>query len=169
VLTLVALLIGFYLAEGAGYLVHRLAHWPGSGPLHRAHMAHHLDLYPDGGSAFLSEAYQHPPARSGNVLHFVPFVLGLGAVLLLVLPLGWALLLFAEVAILALTNSVLHDRLHVREDRLEGFAWFERLRALHRQHHDDMTTNLGIFHFGIDRLFGTLRDPSRRAPDQPPR
>ena len=168
-LTLIALLIGFYLGEGAGYLVHRLAHWPGSGPLHRAHMAHHLDLYPDGGPSFLSDGYRNPPASSGNVLYFMPFVLVLGALLLILLPLGWALLLFAEVAILAAANSVLHDRLHVRGDRLERFAWFERLRALHRWHHDDMASNLGIFHFGIDRVLGTLRDPARPAPDQPPR
>ncbi len=160
---LAALCIGFYLAEGAGYLVHRLLHWPGSGALYEGHMDHHRRLYPPGD--LLSDVYRTPSPGASAVILFAPFFVALVLAALITLPLGTAILVVIELAVLAWLNNYLHDGMHVRGFWLERFGCFRRLRELHFQHHAEMSSNLGIFVFVFDHLLATYRDPAigRRA------
>lgn len=161
--TVVILALGFYLAQGLGYFVHRLLHWPRAGALHRAHMGHHERLYP--ARDFLSETYRRPAHGENTVLLFAPFFVTLAVAVILALPSQTAALLLVELAALAWLNDCLHDALHVRGFWLERFAFFRRLRALHLQHHLEMRSNLGICCWVFDRILGSFRDPAigRRA------
>ncbi len=161
-ITIAALGLLYLTVQGAGYLVHRLAHWPGGGTIYRVHRVHHERLYPS--SDFLSDAYRNPPRKDSSVLGFLPYHLLLCALGFLFLRPGVALLAAVLASLIAWANSYVHDGLHVRSFWLERFRWFHHLRALHLQHHRDTSTNLGIFTWTWDFLLGTFREalaPSR--------
>ncbi len=148
-----------FLVLGAGHLVHWLAHRPVGGPLYRAHMAHHEAIYPP--EAFLSDEYIDPPAHQSSTFVFLPFVAALALGAFALLPRWAALVAAGELVAIGWLSSCLHDGFHVRGFWLERFAWFQRLRRLHVQHHEHMQTNLGIFSWTWDRLLGSFRDPDR--------
>ena len=154
--TLAALGFLYFVVQGAGYLVHRLAHWPGGGALYRAHRVHHEELYKP--TEFLSDVYRSPPQQDSSVLGFLPYLVVLCALPFLFLPPLTAGLAAMLATLIACANSTLHDRLHVRGGWLERFGWFHRLRALHLQHHVDTSTNFGIFCFLWDRIMHTYRE-----------
>jgi sterol desaturase/sphingolipid hydroxylase (fatty acid hydroxylase superfamily) len=166
--TFAILILGLFVAQGVGYGVHRLLHAPWSGPLFRAHMAHHQDLYGPGAS-FLSDQYLYPAARQRNELLFLPFLAAIAFALFALLPPALAAACFAEILLWAWLSSRLHDALHVRGVWLERFAWFGALRARHRQHHCVMRTNLGIVEPMWDRLFGTFAEPTAEMRSAPSR
>ncbi len=143
-----------------GYWLHRWAHRPSS-PLHRPHMTHHLVAYPP--KAFTSQRYRGSGTDS-LVIWFAPF----GAVyLLLVLALAlpaWPIAIGG--GLVALLNSVLHDRMHTKGSTVR--RWFPRMTEHHRIHHSKMGTSFGILSSAWDRLFGTAWVPAasraRRRP-----
>jgi sterol desaturase/sphingolipid hydroxylase (fatty acid hydroxylase superfamily) len=155
-----------FVVQGAGYLVHWLAHRAGSGALYRAHMAHHERLYRP--EDFLSDTYREPPASESSVLGFAPYLLGLIVLGAAVLRPAQALLFAAVAVTVGWLNSALHDALHVRGHWLEPRLWFLRLRALHYQHHLDMATIRGVFSWTWDKLLGTYRDARIQPPSAPP-
>ncbi len=165
-MTLVFVLFSILVVQGAGYLVHRAAHWRGGGALYRAHMAHHERLYP--AADFLSSTYRLPPAGQSSVLGFLPYLLILMALAALALPGRQALVFGATAIAVGWLNSALHDALHLRGHWLERHRWFLRLRALHYQHHLDMRTNLSVFSWFWDRVAGSYRDARTQPGDLAP-
>lgn len=152
---LLVLIAGFFSFEGLGYLIHRLLHSPIGGPLHRAHMAHHAMLYPPWD--FLSDRYRSAGAES-TTYRFAAFALVIAVAIALVFPLHYSLPLVAELAIVGLVNSYLHDSFHIRGHWLERSKIFLKWRELHKIHHFDMSRNFGIYTFLADRVVGTFSD-----------
>lgn len=147
----------FFAIEAAGYCIHRLLHKPWFGALNRAHMTHHLRLYPP--QDFLSDGSYRSAGADNTVYRFLVPALVLAGILLWLLPL-WAWLVVAfELAALGWANSYVHDATHIRGHWLERFWIYRRWRALHLVHHVDMTKNYGIVTFFADRAVGTYRKP----------
>ncbi len=152
--------IAYFVIQGVGYGVHRIAHSPRGGALHRAHRVHHEQLYPP--EDFLSDSYRAPPASDSSVVGFLPYVVALVGIGWLVLPARLAAVLTLETALVGWLNDQVHVALHLRGHWMERLPWFARLRALHWQHHRDTRTNFGIFSWAWDHVIGTFLAP--RAP-----
>lgn len=152
--TLLALIIGFVVFEAAGYAFHRLLHNEFMGPLNQAHMKHHLELYPP--EQYLSERYR----RAGSSSTLYPFlVVGLlaAALVVWVFPLHITVPLLLELAAVGAANSYIHDSTHITGHWMERFKVYRDWRAMHYEHHVDMTKNYGIVTFLADRVFGTYK------------
>jgi sterol desaturase/sphingolipid hydroxylase (fatty acid hydroxylase superfamily) len=149
---LVAVLLGFFIFEAFGYVIHRLLHTKWMGPLHRAHMTHHLVKYPP--TDYLSETYRSAGADN-TTLRFIVAGVALAAGLIYLLPLWLCLPLLMELALVGYVNHYIHDNSHIRGHWMERYGFFRRWREIHYQHHLRMETNYGIITFGMDRLVGT--------------
>lgn len=159
--TLLILLASVVLSSLVGYLVHRAIHQEWSGPLHRGHMEHHLELYPP--TRLTSESYQVAKwYHSGPVLFAPAAALLLVAVAAPAWLLGtswWNIACFAAGLIaFGLLNDQVHDAFHLRSHWLQKVPYFRRLRRLHFLHHVDMTRNFGIVVMAWDDVFKTKKD-----------
>lgn len=154
---IVTAILTFFYSEAVGFFIHRLAHWPGSGKLFDNHLEHHSVAYPPG--KFLSEEYLGDILTS-FVPYFIPaFVITNGlAFLLLSWPLG--LTVFLTTTLVSFANNIFHDSFHVKEHWLAKFRWHKKLRSIHFVHHRNVKKNLGIYWYGIDRIFGSFK-PSK--------
>lgn len=154
--TLLVLVLGFFGIEGVGYGFHRLLHTRFGGPLHRAHLTHHVKLYPP--RDYLSNTYRSAGADN-TTYRFVAVAALVATALALLLPLWASLPILAEMALVGAANSYVHDSVHVRGHWMERFRLYRRWRALHYQHHFDMSRNFGILTFLADRVAGTYQAP----------
>ena len=144
------------LVELVGYLWHRFAEhlgWVGDTVRYR-HWVHHERDYP--------VSCLRPPEEGSyrTAGSWTWFMLGAVSVILmfLLMPLGDAVALALGVIVYSWgVISYLHGRFHVEGHWLQRYAWFRRIRRLHDIHHWQ-PCNYGILFFGLDRLFGTLRD-----------
>lgn len=158
---LLVLFASLVIASLFGHLIHWVIHQRWSGPFHRSHMEHHLELYPPGD--LLSETYRASKwYHSGTFLFTPPLVVILavtgGLSWWAGVPL-WALVTFGTTLVgFGLLNDFVHDNSHVRGHWLNRFAWFRKARDIHFVHHRNMRKNFGIFYFGWDKLFGTYRE-----------
>ena len=152
--TVLVLLLGLFAFEAIGYGIHRAMHSRWSGPLWRAHMTHHIKLYPP--KDVLSDTYRDA-GHDSAVARYVLVGVVLGALLLWLLPWVMAVGLMAEMAAIGWLNDYIHDATHIRGVWLERFGWFRRLRELHQVHHRNMRRNLGIVTFLMDHVLGTFR------------
>lgn len=149
-----------------GYLTHWVMHQPWAGRVNRAHMTHHVRLYPP--KALLSDVYKSA-GKDDGLLIFVPAItaaMGLwaGAVWLLGAA-WWNLVVIAVVGVsVGWLHNYVHEGFHIRGFWMERFGWFRRVRALHWLHHWNMRKNLGICWFGWDRVFRTFRANPRPLP-----
>ena len=148
------LLIGFFVGELLGYVIHRSIHHPFTGRLYQAHMTHHLKLYPT--TDFYSEKYRSP-GKDNTVFIFSAILLVICTLMFIFLPTMIAGILTGEFLVLGLANDYLHDIFHIHPNWLEKYSWFQKLRQIHYVHHEDMSKNYGIFTFLGDRLFRTFR------------
>src|SRR5579872_5819092 len=153
-LAAVILLVGLVAVDAFGYGIHRLLHCTWAGPLYVAHMAHYLELYPPGD--FSSETYRGAGGRS-TVLLFLPFALAAAGLAFWALPAWLAAGLCFEMAAAGWLNDRMHDSFHIARHPFGRWAWYRRLRRMHRVHHEAMGYNFGIVSFAWDRVVGTLR------------
>jgi sterol desaturase/sphingolipid hydroxylase (fatty acid hydroxylase superfamily) len=145
------LLAGAFAASLAGHWVHFALHRRWSGPAHRAHMRHHLELYPP--QRLVSARYLGPGFwKSGTFLFGPPAVLIAGLAVLAGAP--WSFVV--GLAGFSFASDFAHDRFHVPTPALEKFSSWKRLREAHFRHHLNMRRNYGILTLGWDRAFGTL-------------
>ena len=146
--------------DAFGYWTHRALHQSWTGRLHRAHMTHHLVLYPP--TDFVSDKYRH--AGSDNTT-WTFLALGLPLLcspLLVALTglIGW-ITAFWLVGVLGgsgLLHSFIHDWLHLKVHWFHWIPGAKRLVELHKIHHVDMSKNFGIFSFCWDKLGKTFED-----------
>lgn len=157
-------LVTFLVSEAVGYAIHRMAHWPGSGPLYRKHLIHHFQAYPP--HQLLSENYVGDLSTS-FIPWFVPIFLVLVVGAYILLP--WQLFLpaWATMATVALVNNHLHDSFHVTGHWLKRFRWHRNLSEVHFVHHHNVKRNLGIYWYGIDRLVGSFKRPETASSSGP--
>lgn len=151
-LVVVWAILSFLGCEVAGYAFHRFLHTKWAGPLRTNHLVHHLDRYPPG--FFLSDHYR----KAGGADTFWPFFLvglGLAGLTFWLTPLWFSLPVILNLALVGYLNDAVHESTHLGSSRWAKYQWFQRLRAAHEQHHENMTTNYGIFTFFTDRLMKT--------------
>lgn len=155
-------ILTFLIASLFGYVVHRGLHQYWAGRFNKAHMTHHLSLYPP--NQFLSDEYR----SAGKDDSFRTFLLM--AIPLIVLPclllllkfitLGMMITAMVMMGIIGFLHSYLHDAFHIRNHFLERLPLlgkaFENWRRLHYLHHINLQTNFGIFCFWWDRLLKTF-------------
>jgi sterol desaturase/sphingolipid hydroxylase (fatty acid hydroxylase superfamily) len=157
---LFAAVLTYLVVSLFGYVVHRSLHQSWTGKLNKAHMTHHLKLYPP--SDFYSDKYRDP--GGDNTAHIfalaalpivaAPFILWLCGVLSLCLT----LFIVVEMLFIGWLHDYLHDAFHITNHPLTKFKLFSRWIDLHYLHHIKMQTNFGIFSFHWDRLFRTFWD-----------
>lgn len=151
------LIFGFFLLSLLGYITHYAFHQKWSGVFYRKHMTHHLVLYP--ADRFMSDAYRDS-GKDNTVWMFAavfaPFVLtALLLTVFSVISLGIGLCIFAEMTIIGVLNNYLHDAFHLSSSVWHRWPGFQKLKALHLNHHIRMDTNYGIFSFYWDKWIGT--------------
>lgn len=161
-MALFTLVTAFVLVNIFGYVTHKSLHQTWTGKLNRAHMTHHLKLYP--ATDYYSDVYRDP-GRDNTVIIFgalsiplllLPIILHLYGVLSLTLM----LLTLGEMLILGWLHDYIHDAFHITNHWLNRFGLFKKWNGLHYHHHVDMGTNYGIFTFFLDKLFGTFKNAS---------
>lgn len=156
---LLAIIGTFLYGTFTGWWVHWILHQRWSGRFYNAHMTHHVRLYPP--TDLLSERYRDP-GKDNTVLVFTPALTILfGGLELLMWCLGvpwWILcIMTVEGVVVGTLHDLMHTWFHLKGVSLTKKTRFLKLRYLHFFHHSHMQTNLGIFWFGWDRLFGTYR------------
>lgn len=160
-LFLLVLAVSLVVSTFFGHLIHWAIHQRWTGPAHKGHMEHHLELYPPGD--LVSRSYRSSKWYHSGVFLFTPGFIALMAVFgfpayLLGLPL-WTVGVFGVVMLsFGLLNDYVHDNMHVWNHWLNRFAWFRRARVTHFVHHRNMKVNYGIFFFAWDKVFGSYRE-----------
>ncbi len=144
-----------------GYWIHRALHQPWTGPFYRAHMQHHLELYPPGN--LTSETYRKAHwYNRGPFLFTPPFIAIVGALALAAWLAGVSLWNVAIPAVVFIgfgyLNDRAHDSFHLRRHWLQRVPFYRRIRRVHFLHHADMTKNFGIVSFEWDHAFGTASE-----------
>lgn len=150
----VTILLSWLVTEFIGYLFHRFVHSPLAGRLHRGHMSHHLDHYPQ--TRYLSDKYEATP-RSSLTYYLAPFFFLLSALTLYLAPLAIGLTAVGTALVIAVINDRLHNYFHVLNTPMNKSRWFWKLREQHFIHHIDFTKNLGVYTFIFDSAFGTRK------------
>jgi sterol desaturase/sphingolipid hydroxylase (fatty acid hydroxylase superfamily) len=159
---LLTALITFFVSTLFGYVVHRSLHQTWTGRLNRAHMTHHLKLYPP--TDYLSDTYRY--AGKDNTFRIfaifaipivaTPIVLGI----LGILPLALVITALLMMGLMTFLHDYLHDAFHIKNHfltRIPGVrVIFSHWGDLHYLHHVDMQKNFGIFTFHWDRIFRTF-------------
>ena len=164
-----------FVAELAGYALHRLMHSDRFPAMSRAHLIHHLLMY---GPKQPMRTAEYSDATSGRASignvgleWLIPSGLILGicwcALWLLSAPLAYRLIsMLTLLAWPIFMFSYLHDRMHIQNFWMERTLvvkwWFRKARRLHDIHHRSldsngrMDKNFGIGFFLFDRIFRTL-------------
>lgn len=158
-LLLVTLFISLFISTFFGHAIHWSLHQRWSGVFNRAHLEHHLSLYPPG--KLVSDRYRQAMwFHRGTLLFTPPLIVILGAACgllwLVSAPLWLACVLSPVLVGYGLANDYVHDSTHIRKHWLNRFSWYKRVRKLHFIHHRDMTVNYGVITFIWDRVFGTI-------------
>lgn len=165
-----------FIAELAGYLLHRLLHSGKIRWLSRSHMEHHLEHYGPHRPMRPSETYIDATAGRWSIGNIgmewiVPSVVVLGGFLgifqLIGLPWSYRIS-FVAIALgwTSLTFNYVHDRMHIRGFWMENNPWLKKwfiaARRLHDIHHlslndgGQLDCNFGIGFYFFDRIFGTF-------------
>ncbi len=143
-----------------GHAAHWVMHRPWIRKLYNAHMVHHFKLYPV--HDFESDEYRSAGKDSGTIFFTVlaiPFLaIPIVFWLLTSLSLFWAIASILGGGLFGLLNDWVHASFHTRGHILRRIPGWERMRDWHYAHHVDVTVNYGIWFFGWDRLFGSLRE-----------
>jgi hypothetical protein len=148
----------FLLGTLIGWIAHWVLHQRWAGRFYRAHLTHHRNYPPRN---MVSGTYRRA-GKDDSFFVFAPVVF----VTLLAYCAGlWALglpwwtcpLTMATAIFVGWLHEHVHEAFHLHETRLERFAWFRELRAIHFEHHVNARYNLGIIWFGWDRLLRTFK------------
>lgn len=160
-LILAAVMAAPLVIEVAGYFWHRFVEHHGAfGPVFLfRHWQHHEVEYP-------IDQLRSPHYRDANSWTWYVLLTGIFSAQFALLPWPLALAMSLSGFIYGwCVIGVVHSAFHVDGHWLNRFAWFRRLVRLHDIHHWT-PANYGILFFGMDRLFGTLREdfPAAKEP-----
>lgn len=160
---LFTIILSYLITTLFGHTVHWALHQPWSGKVNRAHMTHHIKLYPP--SDYVSETYRDAGkdstpkffAIAALPLILTPIILwAMG-----LLPLSLMITVIVVEGVMGFLHNYLHDAFHIKNHWLYGMPlvrkYFSRLVELHYQHHVNLKSNYGIFSFHWDRIFRTFR------------
>lgn len=152
--TIIALVMSNFL----GYWIHRALHQKCLGPFHRAHMQHHLELYPPG--KLTSDKYRKAHwYNRGPFLFTPPFILIVSICAFVAYLCHAPMWPVAEIALIFIIfgfiNDWVHDTFHLRYHLLQKLKYYRRARIAHFLHHTDMSKNYGIISLEWDHVFKT--------------
>jgi sterol desaturase/sphingolipid hydroxylase (fatty acid hydroxylase superfamily) len=157
IVVLVAI-VSLIVSNFLGYWIHRALHQKWSGPFYRAHMQHHLELYPPRSLASdkYREAHWYNRGFSLFTLPFLFIVLVATCIAhMLQVPL-WVVLVTSIVFVgFGFLNDWIHDSFHLHKHTLQKFKYYRRMRIAHFIHHVDMSKNYGIVSIEWDYVFRT--------------
>jgi hypothetical protein len=142
-----------------GWVMHWLLHQKFMGQFYRSHMTHHMICYPS--NDMLSKKYR--AAGLDNTIYFFIFasipMLSIPIFLYIfgIIPTNILIISLFEMLILGVMNNYIHDAMHIENHWLQNFPIGRFWRKLHYYHHLDMSCNMGIFIFWIDKLFKTFK------------
>lgn len=153
-----SLVIGYFVIQTTGYMVHKALHLPVLGIIHRTHDIHHRLMYPPDDYLDAGE-YREVEDQAQPFKYYAAASVPLLFITYYLMPFCIFSALALELLLVAWLNDWLHQKLHIKGHWLEKFRWFHRLRALHWHHHVDDTKNLGIFSWGPDKVLGTFQEP----------
>lgn len=153
----VSLVVGYFVIQTTGYLVHKALHHPLLGKIHETHDIHHKRMYPP--EDYLAPGkYREVPNEAQPFKYYAAAAIPLVTAVFLLAPLTMALALTAELLVVAWANDWLHQKFHIEGFWMERYSWFHELRALHWHHHVDDSKNLGIFSWFADSIFRTYEE-----------
>lgn len=161
---LFTIIISYMVTSIFGYIVHWGLHQTWSGYFNRAHMIHHLKMYPP--NDYLSDTYRSAGKDSTPkffVLAALPIILA-PLVFGILGILSWHLVIIIIIVegLQGFLHDYLHDSFHIRNHFLTKIPiinkFFNKWAKLHYLHHVDMGTNFGIFTFHWDKIFQTFRE-----------
>jgi sterol desaturase/sphingolipid hydroxylase (fatty acid hydroxylase superfamily) len=156
---LLTFVFSFFLTTLLGYVAHWILHQSWSGRLYEAHRTHHFILFPP--EDFYSDTYRDAGIDDSGKFFIALF----SPLLLLILALGWfgvyplwmGFLIVGEMGVIGYMHDLLHEKLHLTKTWWKQFGWFQEWTRLHITHHQDVSKNLGIFSFWVDRVMGTFK------------
>jgi sterol desaturase/sphingolipid hydroxylase (fatty acid hydroxylase superfamily) len=123
-------------------------------------MNHHKIQYPP--TNFYSDKYRSAGIDSAVILFtiaFSPLLVGLGLLAYFgVVSMTIGISGLAGLIIWGLMHSYIHGQFHLNNSFWNKFSIFHSWKDLHYIHHLNMNSNLGIFIFVWDKLFGTFED-----------
>lgn len=156
---LLSLIFGFFFTETVGYFFHRFLHSKKSGKLGKAHLTHHVKLYPPWD--LYSKEYRDAGADS-TTLRFLVAGIIVGVIILATTPWWFGIPVAFDLAFIGWVNDYVHGAVHVKPHFLDRFKWFKHLQAMHVTHHLHVQKNFGILTFTADRLMKTHAKPKNR-------
>lgn len=158
VVAVLVTIVSLVLSNFLGYWIHRALHQKWAGPFHRAHMQHHLELYPTGKLTSPTYRKAHWYNR-GPFLFTPPFIvlvsIAAGIAHLLDAPMWTVVEIAAIFVAFGFVNDWVHDTFHLQKHPLQRIRYYRRIRIAHFIHHADMSKNFGIVSYEWDRVFGT--------------
>lgn len=160
---LFAIIISYILSSFLGYVIHWSLHQTWMGFLNKAHMTHHLQMYPP--NDYKSDVYRHAGKDSTPkyfILVTLPIVLLLVTLTIIgIIPLYGSLIFVLMATLMGILHDRLHDSFHLNNYWLAKIPVIKNLYQkwinLHYIHHVDMGKNYSIFVFHWDRVFRTFQ------------
>lgn len=154
-------LITYVYSTFLGYCVHWAIHQPWAGLFYKAHMIHHLELYPN--TRLVSDKYLSAGSKSTVytfVVAFTPFFLiPILTFCYDITTLAQSISILLVMGFVGFVNDFIHDSYHVKNHWLNMvIPHYSRLRKLHFIHHLNMNKNFGIYGFYYDKLFNTHKN-----------
>jgi hypothetical protein len=152
--------LSWYFVFLCEHATHHLVHAPGASRwplwsrLRRIHLRHHRRY---AGPSLLSPVPYRSEGGAWLALPSLPLL----AALWWALPSGVFTPFLCLSALFLLASDRLHAEMHTAGSPLERFAWFQRRRRYHFEHHRHPRTNLSLggMELLFDRLHGTWRGP----------
>jgi sterol desaturase/sphingolipid hydroxylase (fatty acid hydroxylase superfamily) len=161
--TAVAIFAAITVGTFLGWVVHWTMHQKWAGRFNKAHMTHHVKMYP---AKDLTSGKYRKAGSDDGVFVFVP-IIALGVALLdtglyfLGVSLTALLISGALSVAIGAAHDWIHEAFHTESPWLSKLEWFRNLRALHFHHHRKMKFNLGILVYVWDRLLRTYQKPTQ--------
>lgn len=157
---LFAIIAVFLIVSLFGYIVHWSLHQTWTGSFNQSHMAHHMRLYPP--CDYMSEDEYREAGKDDTFYVFAmaalpllatPIILWILGVISLPLMVG----ILVEMGFIGWLHDYIHEAFHVTKHWLNRFKIVRQWNYIHYVHHVDMSKNLGIYSFWVDRLLGTFQ------------
>jgi len=136
----VAIILGYFFTQFAGYWIHRVLHDHRSGIMYRSHKTHHEKLYPP--EDFLSKSYRNVPVKDRPIIYYGIAAVFSSTAFFLLFPAVIAAVLTGMIVFIAWLNDWIHEKIHIKGHWLEMCNWFWKIRELHFHHHEDEKKNI---------------------------
>lgn len=159
IMVILVTVVSLVLSNFLGYWIHRALHQKWAGPFYRAHMQHHLELYP--ADKLTSSTYRNAHwYNRGPFLFTPPFLVivltAIGIAQLLHAPMWTVIDIACIFIVFGFVNDWIHDSFHLEKHFLQKLRYYRLIRIAHLFHHVNMDKNYGIVSYEWDKIFKTI-------------